>query len=1097
MGKVNIKNGRFEDYTIILSTRDHRHLGQISGIQSESINGTFNLNSADNFTFTVSKHDFIKDLNYLSDDMYKRYIIFQNCLWNNIVDFKFIYVKELDEYFEIRVSLNDGETTEKTVTCTSACEAELSQYNIDSLEINNENDVYMEKDDYEGSKFCDKENPKYSLLHRVIADKAPHYSIGHVDDSLKDLQRSFSVNNSNIYNFLTGEVAEEFNCLFVFDSVNRIISAYDLYSVCKKCGHRGDFYDTCPECHGTDIEYFGDDTTIYIDKNNLTDAIQFEANADEVKNCLKLVAGDDTITAAVRLLNPNGSDYIYQLSDFQKEDMPSETVDALTEYIAKIEEYKETYQAYVSKYYESVDHLLYLKSGMMPTIKNAEITAKSEGEKLTEQALSPMALSTLSDSTSTATVNSALKNYAKIFVKSGYVKVEIQDGAEFYVSRNGEDYKGTWIGHFVITNYSDKEDIYTTPELTILVNSDQETFVKQKVLKNIATEDDSVFDILNMEDFNAFKEGLKLYCYNRLNSFYDALDGALSVLQTMGYGKSPTSADYSTDYDYKLAKEIYENIYKPYYERYKACEQALDNIQNSSTYSYVKDDVTYIQNITMLEKAKEDYETKILDIQDDLDLYKNLGEENYKIFCAYKREDVYNNANYISDGLDNMEIIKKAEEFLKVANEELQKASEPQYTVTSTLFNLLVMKEFQPMVDHFELGNWMRIRIDGQLYRRLRLISYSISGGNIANLTVEFSTISKKMNLVEHAKQVIQSAQSMGSSFSYIARQSQKGADAKNELQDLSLSDMAMSTLPQDEDSEMVYTSKGLLFRQFNEETGSYDPEQFKINRNALMFTDDDWATTRSALGKQRYSVYDKASNKMVQKIGYGLITEYINAGYVTGSTIVGGEIFSTNFAPLGSTGNYEKDRYNCVGSFIDLQNGCFSFGGKLRWDGTELMIDSDSILEALDGDNIIASNLQVRAENIQGTIKLTQIDGTNNGLIQAAQIHSLPANKITDQIQSNQIKSLEVSKLTGDIKVKAKNIDTSETKIKSEQIESIEADKITGDIVATSLDGTANLSSVTTVHEGTVYNTYTGEVTIGETTLHYVNGLLVNVTTV
>lgn len=33
-------------------------------------------------------------------------------------------------------------------------------------------------------------NPKASILNRLL-DKAPHYHIGHVDTSLKNIQRSF------------------------------------------------------------------------------------------------------------------------------------------------------------------------------------------------------------------------------------------------------------------------------------------------------------------------------------------------------------------------------------------------------------------------------------------------------------------------------------------------------------------------------------------------------------------------------------------------------------------------------------------------------------------------------------------------------------------------------------------------------------------------------------------------------------------------------------------------------------------------------------------------------------------------------------------
>ena len=47
----------------------------------------------------------------------------------------------------------------------------------------------------------------------------------------------------------------------------------------------------------------------------------FSPDTDSVKNCFKLEAGDDLMTATVRNCNPNGTDYIWYLSDSIKEDM--------------------------------------------------------------------------------------------------------------------------------------------------------------------------------------------------------------------------------------------------------------------------------------------------------------------------------------------------------------------------------------------------------------------------------------------------------------------------------------------------------------------------------------------------------------------------------------------------------------------------------------------------------------------------------------------------------------------------------------------------------------------------------------------------------
>ena len=86
------------------------------------------------------------------------------------------------------------------------------------------------------SVFYNEENSSISLLNRVM-EKAYAYSIEHVDDSLKKIQRTFSFDGKSIYDCLQ-EIAEEIGCIFVFNSntnkdgsINRSISVYDLEQV--------------------------------------------------------------------------------------------------------------------------------------------------------------------------------------------------------------------------------------------------------------------------------------------------------------------------------------------------------------------------------------------------------------------------------------------------------------------------------------------------------------------------------------------------------------------------------------------------------------------------------------------------------------------------------------------------------------------------------------------------------------------------------------------------------------------------------------------------------------------------------------------------
>ena len=1111
MAKLNIKNGRIEDYTIVLSTRDYRHLGQITGIKSENVESGNHLNSANELSFTIMKYDLIEGLcNVLNDDEYKKYKLAQTILWNQIVDFRLIWVKETNEYYEIRVSVDDAAETSKTITATSLCEAELGQLNIDSLEINSESDI--ERDDYVVTTFYNKTDSRASLLHRTLADKAPHYTIEYVDPSLWNIQRTFSVSGTNIYDFFTGEVAEQFNCLFVFNSAKRSISVYDLYTTCLDCGHREDFYDECPKCGSKNLKYFGKDTTIFVDKNNLTDSIHFETNADERKNCFKLVAGDDLMTATVRLLNQNGSDYLYYISEFQMDDMPGELVEKLRQYQIDYDSYTEQYQEAMSTYYESTDEILRLQSSMMPTIENAEVTAKTEADKLTEANLSPVAISSVTKSTSVATVNSALKNYAKIYAKSGYVKIEVNDGAKFeysgeHVGETALDtYRyGYWTGSFTVTNYSDKEDVVKTNQMTIMVYDRMQEFASQRVLKQLAEENDegSVFDVLAIEDPDEFAHALAYYSLNRLTSFYDAIQGALDILIQLNQAEE--------------GSELYSVLYQPYYNKLQLCQTEMDKRQSE---------------IDEVQKRLDEANKVMTDIQSELNFRNYLGEELYNIYCAYRREDTYDNANYISDGLSNVELIDRAKEFLEAANKELKRAAEPQYTITSTLKNFLVLDEFKPIVDYFELGNWIRVKVENNIYR-LRLIGYNISFGSLQDIGVEFSTVTKMKDIAHEAQEVIKTTQSMASSFTYVSKQAEKGNKAQSNVDDWITNGLNSALVNiTSNDGNMLQNEHGMLCRYKDPDTGEYSPKQLKILYNNIALTKDGWKTCAQAIGEHSYSVYNPGTNQVETYVGYGVTAEFLTAPHITGKMLIGGKVYSTNY----SDGSFGRE---AAGTFMDLENGTFSFaGGNLTYDGKDLAISSKSLGDSLQDVDITAENLQINASKIQGKITSAQIENivpsqingdvsvkaeninTSNKKIQSAQIESLVATKITGKITSSQIENILPSQINGDVSVKAENINTSNKKIQSSQIESININQVTGTIEAdsvkaTNISGTIDsnqiesdldnknitgtfkgsvvLSNITTTSGGQTYQTVSGEFAVGDIILKFVNGLLVN----
>ena len=876
-----------QDLTFVLAKKNYDKIGALSNV--------------DQNTVVYKKTMYGMELSF---DVYKELDGIQEKLWYELTDFKLVWLKEINEYFQIIVSTDELSYTKKTVTATSLCEAELSQVNLYNIEINTEDDIA--RDDYKITTFYNMDDPESSLIHRILS-KVPQYTIKHVDSSLSKIQRSFSVDGTSILDFLNGDCAEQFNCLFTFDSTDRSVSVYDLYAVCEDCGERDDMSNfthidengsliyTCPKCGSHNVKYYGEDTKIFVDNENLTDEVQLETDTDSVKNCFKLVAGDDLMTATVQLLNMNGSDYIYYVSDEQKKDMPKELVDKIESYDKLCASYNTEYESLVSQIYEASTKLYYYRNSMMPTIEHATVTAATEAAKLTAQNLSPLGLSSVSTSTSKATVESALKNYAKVYVKSGYAKLEINDSSFSYggTDSSGNHY-GTWTGKFKVTNYSDETDIAYSSTISVKVYDNYQDFIEQKIKKTIlndANDDDSIFDVLNINNLDNFKEALTYYCLNRLKSFYDAVQSALDVLVQMNQGVKGAI--------------VYDSLYVPYYNKLQACQAEIDKRQ-----------VTVNEWQTKYDNAV----SRQQEIQKILNFEDYIGANLYKLFCCYRREDTYQNDNYISDGLEDQEVIERAKEFLEVAKKELVKSSTMQHSISTTLYNLLCIPEFKPILNSFEVGNWIRVRVDGNIYK-LRLIQYEISFSNMNTISVEFSDVTKIRDSLTDFQSLVKDTQSMSSNYSYISKQADAGHKASVNMDKIVEDGLnsALVNIKNNDREEITYDNHGIRCREYDDISDDYSDEQLIITHNILGYTDDGMKSVKASLGKHEYTYYD--GNTFVKDVSYGLSCEFVQSGYIYGSQIISGDIYSSNYSPT-------------AGSHINLRNGSFSFaGGKFSYD--------------------------------------------------------------------------------------------------------------------------------------------------------------------
>lgn len=875
-----------ESPTVVLAKRNGEKLGQIDA-KSISISDSFN------------------DAAELSFNVYKEINGVKCALWDEITNFKLGYCLEWNQWFEITVELDESNETVKTVFGTELGYAELGQINLYNIEINTEEDIA--RDDYkEPTVLFNETNPKASLLHRIM-EKAPHYTITHVDNSIAKIQRTFSFDDESIMDAFQ-DIAEEIKCIFIpkaetdgkTGELKRTIEVYDLQNYCPDCGHRWDSVeqdDICPECGKENVKPgYGDDTTIFVTSDELADDIGFDTDTDAVKNCFKLEGGDDLMTATIRNCNPNGTDYLWYFSDDMKHEMPKELVDKIESYDELYEYYQKEhvvmqtanavlnqynqlvdkytvfnedlekinvpivgYPALMNAYYNTIDFNLYLTSSMMPSVETMETDANKELAKLTTTALSPVAVQNI-DVISSATADNAVLSMARLIVDTRF-KTTINSSSIVKGTNTC-----TWTGSFTVTNYYDEEDTATGGNIVITINENYVEFVRQKIEKQLSRDNNvEEIDIVSLfeKDYADFVNELRKYSLNRLKSFQAACQAVLDILIEQGIADKETWSSGDPN--------LYDDLYYPYLQKLNAINAEISLREQEISVVVGTKDIDGDVVKYGLQNYLDDYRDEI---HKALDFEKYLGEELWLDFCAYRREDKYSNDNFISDALDNKELFDRAQEFIEIATQEIHKSAEQQHSISSNLKNLLVIDKFKLLVDSFSVGNWLRVMVDDTLYK-LRLINYSIDYDDIENIDVEFSDVIKSKDSASDIQSVLDQASSMATSYDSVKRQAADGKNTSNMVSGwvsdgLDLTNMMI--VGNAENQNIEWGERGLLAREYLPIIDTYDDRQLKLINRGLYVTSDGWETARAGIGN--FMFWNPKTKKTEE--AYGVIADTI-----------------------------------------------------------------------------------------------------------------------------------------------------------------------------------------------------------------------------
>lgn len=831
---------------------------RICELNVTNLKGTFEFNKYSEISFDIGR-------TYL-DEISGQVMV--HPFYDKIEALRLVELSEFG-YFQLQDPdiMGDGLQEIKSMTAYSL-EYDLSQKYLENFQANN---------GLTGSVDAVLYNPndtEHSLLHLILT-KAYGWSIGYVDTALCSKVRSFEIDRQSIYDFLMNEVADKFNCIVTFDTVDSTINLYaenlieTLNGVDGKTtkfilthpfvtigyitidGYKTNAYtynastgeivfDAAPP-NGAKIEVADGyqekwSTDVFVSFDNLAQQMNVSYSADDIKTVLTVTGADELDIREVNM----GLPYIVDLSYYYTVDwMGQDLYDAYTAYLNRCKSYQSQDLTYRRRQNELIDKISELYNRVSTQYVKVSVTAETIGTYYLRSG-SP-ANYYYTEVTLPANYNSNETYYKIDGVNLTKAKVENLSEALLNYFHDG-------------TLSSNDDDIITLSSV-----ADQFAFVDGYTMSNLIT-DLSTLDTDEAKELainNFLSETWKQFGYSVLNDI---------VLPT--YQNLLTTA---ADAGFSDAKN--ENYY-----RYKTYYILLESIKSAIV---VRDN-----EIATLKKEQEETNDAINAIGSTLLIENNFTQAQLIRLSPFLREDEYSDDTLVvTDSDSDAEKFKIKQELLECGQIELFKLCQPQLSFSATMANIYAIPEFAPIIGQFQLGNLIRVALRADYIKRTRLIKVYIDFEDFSDFSCEFGDLTSARSASDIHADLLSKAVSAGKSVASNASYWSKGADRSNTI-DIKLQQGLLDAITSIKSIDGVQNAEidnyGIHLRKLAEGSETeYDPEQVWMVNNKILFTDDNFKTTKTVLGKFSYNGEEH----------YGLLADAVMSGYIEGSHMEGGTI--------------------------------------------------------------------------------------------------------------------------------------------------------------------------------------------------------------
>lgn len=254
---------------------------------------------------------------------------------------------------------------------------------------------------------------------------------------------------------------------------------------------------------------------------------------------------------------------------------------------------------------------------------------------------------------------------------------------------------------------------------------------------------------------------------------------------------------------------------------------------------------------------------QVLDIQNNLRLGSSgadeawrLTSEEYDELCSYIFEGDYTDEYaLITDTMTEAEKFDQRSQMYYRAKSQLAKASSPSQKFDIDVESFIFSRDFSHYASQLQTGCLINVGLDG--------FEYDQSIFFLSTITVNYDdkemslTIGNRYNKFDPRtlfENVLGSVSRSANSISYIKDVIYpiKTGELENDAVQRAIQDMRNVTMQNAitaTDQSVIIDSSGYTGKR-DDGNGGFEPEQVKIVNNSIVFTDDNWETCKTAIGK-------------------------------------------------------------------------------------------------------------------------------------------------------------------------------------------------------------------------------------------------------